>query len=135
MDAQGPEDLREFLAPIPFVQLPCELDLLLFLYRHPCTLLTSEKLATFIGYEIKEVAAALENFTKAGLIDRTVQESAHAARLYELRMNESPLSPALIRLLKLASTRQGRCQILNTLRQGRERNRSAGQQLGIIECA
>jgi hypothetical protein len=62
---------------------PCDLDLFLFFVAHPRTLLSSESLATFLGYELKQIANSLEILLGAELIKRT-QTTAHAARLYLL---------------------------------------------------
>ena len=56
---QGDETKR-LLAHNPVVRGACELDLLVFLHRHPRSLLTSEQLAAFAGYDMKQVAKALD---------------------------------------------------------------------------
>lgn len=91
----------------------CDLDLLMFLHRHPRALLTSEQLAAFVGYDIKHVAKSLDAFIDAGLLERT-QNPMHAARMYLLVL-DGPQGGGLMALLKLASTRQGRQGILHAL--------------------
>lgn len=98
----------------------CDLDLLLFLHRHPRALLTSEQLAAFVGYDIKEVAKSLEAFIDAGLLERT-QNPKHAARMYILVL-DGPQGGGLDDLLKLASKRQGRHDILRALPAARSRS-------------
>lgn len=95
----------------------CDLDLLVFLRRHPRTLLTSEQLAAFVGYDIKEIAKSLEAFIEADLLERT-QNPMHAARMYLLVL-DSPQHGGIRELLKLASTRNGRRSILQALDPGR----------------
>ena len=95
----------------------CELDLLMFLHRHPRTLLTSERLAAFVGYEMKQVAKSIEAFIDAGILERT-QNASYAARMYVLVLN-GPGDGGLTTLLKLASTRTGRRDILQILGPGR----------------
>jgi DNA-binding MarR family transcriptional regulator len=51
----------------------------MFLHRHPRTLLTSEQLAGFLGYNLKEIARALDSFIEAGLLERTAQQSLREA--------------------------------------------------------
>lgn len=95
----------------------CDLDLLVFLHRHPRTLLTSEQLAAFVGYDIKEIAKSLEAFIEADLLERT-QNPMHAARMYLLVL-DGPRHDGIRDLLKLASTRNGRRNVLHALDPGR----------------
>ena len=55
-------EAKRLLAGAPFIRGACELDLLGFLYRHPHILLTSEQLAVFVGYKMKQVANSIEVF-------------------------------------------------------------------------
>jgi DNA-binding MarR family transcriptional regulator len=107
------QNIRRLLADAPVVAGPCELDLLVFLYRHPRTLLTNEQLAAFVGYDMKQVARSIDAFIEAGLLERT-QNSTHAARMYLLVL-EGPRKDGIRALLELASTRQGRRDILELL--------------------
>lgn len=91
----------------------CDLDLLVFLHRHPRTLLTSEQLAAFVGYDIKEIAKSLEAFIDAELLERT-QNPMHAARMYVLVL-DSPRHDGIRDLLKFASSRNGRQDLLRAL--------------------
>lgn len=110
---QMPEAVERLLARIPSIEDACSLDLLVFLYRHPRTLLTNEQLAIFVGYEMKMVAKSIDRFIDIGVLERT-QNPTHAARMYRL-MLESPTTGGLHALLELASTRQGRRDILEVL--------------------
>jgi hypothetical protein len=111
------EEIRRLLAHTPVMRGACELDLLVFLHRHPRTLLTNERLAAFVGYEMKQVARSIEAFIDAGVLERT-QNPGHAARMYVLVLN-GPEDGGLAALLKLASTRRGRRDILQILGPGR----------------
>ena len=108
------EEAKRLLADVPFIRAACALDLLVFLHRHPRTFLTNEQLALFVGYDIKQVARATEAFIVAGLLKRT-QNPAHAARLYFLGLSGQK-GGDLTALLKLASTRPGRREVLQLLR-------------------
>ena len=110
---QTQELIKRILARTPLIEDACSLDLLVFLYRHPQTLLTNEQLASFVGYEMKVVAKSIETFVDAGLLERT-QNPTHAARMYRL-MLESPRTGEPKALLELASTRKGRRDILEFL--------------------
>jgi DNA-binding MarR family transcriptional regulator len=110
------EDIKQLLAGASVIRSACELDLLVFFHRHPRALLTSEQVAAFLGYEMKKIAKAIEAFIEQGLIERT-QNPTHAARLYVLMLN-GPQRGGLISLLNLASTRQGRQNILALLGSG-----------------
>ena len=69
--------------------------------------------AEFVGYNIKEVAKSIDAFIDAGLLERT-QNPMHAARLYLLVL-DGPEDDALKALIKLASTREGRQNIVRVL--------------------
>lgn len=99
----------------------CDLDLLVFLHRHPRSLLTSEQLAAFVGYDIKEIAKSLEGFIEAGLLERT-QNPMHAARMYLLVL-DGPHNGGIRDLLKLGSTRSGRHSVLQALDLPRSQSR------------
>ena len=85
-DRQRPEDLRGLLDRLSVIRNGCDLDLLVFLYRHPRILLTNEQIATFVGYDMKQVAQSLEKFMERGLLERT-QNPMHAARMYLLELS------------------------------------------------
>lgn len=107
----------------------CDLDLLLFLNRHPRTLLTSEQLAAFVGYDIKEIAKSLEAFIEAGLLER-IQNPMHAARMYLLVL-DAPQNGGIRELLRLASTRTGRHTILQALDRGGSQPETEAPQRGL----
>ena len=109
-----PGEIRRLLAQVAVIQSACDLDLLVFMHRHPRTLLTSEQLAGLVGYSLKDMAKALDTFIEAGLLARTAQQSAHAARMLLLLL-DGPQGGGVKRLLELASTRQGRQKILEAL--------------------
>jgi hypothetical protein len=48
----------------------CDLDLLLFFSGHPRVVLISEQLAAYVGYDLVEVARALDLLLGAGLLCR-----------------------------------------------------------------
>ena len=107
------EETKRLLARTSVARGACELDLLVFLHRHPRTLLTNEQLAIFVGYDTKQVAKSIDAFIDAGLLKRT-QNPMHAARMYLLVLN-GPEGGGVTALLKLASTRQGRRDLLQLL--------------------
>lgn len=106
-------EVGRLLARTPVVRSACDLDLLVFLHRHPRTLLTSEQLSAFVGHDIKEIAKSLEAFIEAGLLERT-QNPMHAARMYLLVL-DGPHHDGIRDLLKFASTRSGRRNVLLAL--------------------
>lgn len=114
-NADGKE-IERLLALTPAIRNACDLDLLLFLHRHPRTLLTSEQLTAFVGYAIRGIAKSLEAFIEADLLERT-QKPMHAARMYLLVL-DGPQNGGIRELLKLASTRSGRHSILQALDPG-----------------
>ena len=111
------EDARRLLDQIAVLRRGCDLDLLIFFARHPRSLLASESLAGFLGYDLKEVAESLEVLLSAGLLTRT-QTPAHAARLYVLAVegtNGGSTAEWLPSLVALASTREGRLALREAL--------------------
>lgn len=95
------------------VRHPCDLDLLLFFYRHSSALLTSEQIVAYVGHEREQVVKSLEGLIEAGLLTRS-QSPSHAARLYVLELNALP-GGLLSSFLKTAATRQGRLEAMRLL--------------------
>ena len=121
MDTPQTKHISGLLLRAGGIQSACELDLLVFLYRHPRNLLTSEQLAEFVGYPLKDLAKALERFIEAGFLERTLQQSGHAARMFRLLL-EGPSGNGVSTLVEMASTRPGRQRILKTIQNdGRSR--------------
>ena len=110
------EDARRVLDQVGVLRHRSDLDLLIFFARHPRTLLTSEQLATFLGYELPQIAASLDLLLEAGYLTRT-QNRAHAARLYVFSVGPGS-GGWLPALLELASTREGRLSLLSHLSDG-----------------
>ena len=102
----------------------CDLDLLLFFYRHPRALLTIEELVTSLGYDSGRVANALDGLIEAGLLTRS-QNPSHAARLYVLELR-GLAGGLLSSLLEIAATREGRQDAMRVLESRRDRAPNAG---------
>lgn len=100
---------------IGMLRHPCDLDLFIFFVRHPRSLMASERLATFLGYELERVSQSLEVLLGAGLLTRTPNPS-HAARMYVFDMG-GPNWGGLPELLRLATAREGRLTLRRTLAQ------------------
>lgn len=105
------------------VRNPCDLDLLLFFYRHPCALLTSELLVTYLGYDREQVATSLEGLLEAGLLTRS-QSSSHSARLYVLALESVP-GGLLPSFLEIVTSRPGRQEAMRLLNPGPDHARSS----------
>ena len=92
---------------------PCDLDLLLFFRRHPDILTTSEELAKFAGYELRQIGRSLDALVERQLVLRS-QNPTHAARRYRL----APIVEGewLHRLLRVADTLNGRRELRRLLR-------------------
>ncbi len=106
---------KQLLARTPSIRSACDLDLIAFLRRHPRTLLTTDQLAGFVGYNLKEIAQSLDSFIDAGLLERTAQQSLHAARMFVLLLDQ-PRAGGVRTLLELSSTREGRKTTLEALK-------------------
>lgn len=133
-DPQHSEKVKRLLAEAPVIREACDLDLLVFLHRHPRTLLTSENLAALVGYDMRQIGKALDAFVDAGILER-IQSSMHAARMYLLSLR-GPSGGGLQALLELASTREGRRKILEALN-GRDpqTNSEPAQKLRLVRTA
>jgi hypothetical protein len=101
----------------------CDLDLLLFFSRHPRVVLSSEQLAAYVGYELSQVARALDLLLGAGLLKRTLNHGA-PGRMYVLEVDraEEWLEP----LRRLCATPDGRHALKVLLRQRRSQNGDPG---------
>ena len=114
---------QHLLGSIGTLRHPCDLDLLLFFHRHPRSLLTSERLAAYVGYDPNQIARSLDLLTEAGLLERS-QNPTHGARMYLLK---TPETGWLGSLLAIASTREGRWNLLEAMRQASVANGAEGQ--------
>jgi hypothetical protein len=110
-----PKRIGDLLDHIGGLREPCDLDLLLFFYRHPRAFLISERLAEYVGYDPPQVAQSLEKLITARLLRRS-PDSTHPARLYVLTPG-STLGGWLSSLLRIAATRGGRLAVIHALKQ------------------
>lgn len=106
-------EIERLLAGAAVIRNACDLDLLVFLWRHPRTLLTSAQVAAFVGYPLKQTAESLELFIDSGLLDRT-ENAQHAARMYLLKL-DGHANDGLRRLLEIGATRDGRRRVIEAL--------------------
>ena len=114
---------QHLLGSIGTLRHPCDLDLLLFFHRHPRSLLTSERLAAYVGYDLNQIARSLDLLAEAGLLERS-QNPTHAARMYLLK---TPETGWLGSLLTIASTREGRRNLLDAMQEASVPNAAEGQ--------
>ena len=117
------DDTARLLERVGVLRSRCDLDLLIFFARHPTALLTSEQLASWLGHELRAIAASLDVLLDAGIISRE-QNPSHAARMYVFSA-PSPAGGWLPSLLRLAKTREGRLALIEALR-----SRAAGDAPG-----
>ena len=108
------DDTARLLERVGVLRSRCDLDLLIFFARHPTALLTSEQLASWLGHELRAIAASLDVLLDAGIISRE-QNPSHAARMYVFSA-PSPAGGWLPSLLRLAKTREGRLALIEALR-------------------
>lgn len=98
-----------------------DLDLLLFFARHPRSLLPSDQIARFLGYDLEDVAASLEVLIAAGVVTR-IRNPTRVAQLFVFMPGGSE-GGALPSLLELASTREGRVHLMRALAPDRDEAR------------
>ena len=110
-----PKQIVDLLDRLECLKHGCDLDLLLFFYRHPWALLISERLAAYVGHDLPQVTRSLETLITAGLLQRS-RDSTRPARLYALT-RRSPLGGSLSSLLRIAATPEGRLAVIHALKQ------------------
>ena len=110
-----PKRIGDLLDRIGCLRHRCDLDLLLFFYRHPQAYLNTERLADYTGYDLPNVVQSLETLITAGLL-RQSPDSSRPARLYVLARG-STLGQWLSSLLRIAATREGRLAVIDALKQ------------------
>ena len=108
------KDAGRLLDQLDVLRHASDLDLLIFFARHPRSLLSSEQIAAFLGYSVKEVAASLELLLEAGFLTRT-PNPRHVARMY-LFAATPPGGGWLPAVKRLATTRQGRLALIRQIR-------------------
>ena len=94
---------------------PCDLDVLIFFFRHPSALLSLDDVASRVGYNVHDVAASIEGLIAAGWL-RCSEEGAKSrseARLYGFM--SGTWDAILGRLLWLASSPDGRRSLRRAL--------------------
>ena len=102
------------------IEVLCQWDVLVFLYRHQTSLLGADHLARLLGYATEPVVAALDVLESAGLVERS--RVSQGARLY--RFTAPPpeggngRGEAFERLLALAGHRAGRLLLSRQMRRG-----------------
>jgi DNA-binding IclR family transcriptional regulator len=122
-----PKRIGDLLDRIGCLGHPCDLDLLLFFYRHPLAYLQRERLADYVGYDLPQVERSLETLMTAGLL-RQSPDSSRPARLYVLTRARSTLGGSLSSLLRIAATREGRLAVIHALKQRQPPELSGGDE-------
>jgi hypothetical protein len=107
----------------------CDLDLLLFFSRHQRVVLSSEQLAAYVGYDLVEVARALDRLLGAGLLKRALNQGA-PGQMYVLEVDHAGewLDP----LCRMCAMPEGRnaLRVLLTQRQSRNDDPSTRRHSG-----
>jgi DNA-binding MarR family transcriptional regulator len=93
----------------------CQWDMLVFLNRHPSSLVSTEHIARFLGYATAEVVAALDSLESSGLVE--CSRVSQGVRLYQVTASADPTRrDALERLMTLADSRTVRLLLARRLR-------------------
>jgi hypothetical protein len=116
--------IKELLDRVRVVQDQCDLDLLIFCFRHPHALLSSEHIAAAVGHDPKKVEASLDKLIHARVLERT-QNPRVAARMHAFGAAPDEQGP-LASLLQVASSREGRLAIIKVLENPDESVRCRG---------
>jgi hypothetical protein len=108
-----PEPIQDLLHLLEVVRDACDLDLLVFLHRHPRSMLASDQIASYIGCDRARTARSLENLIDAGIATRRQSPSSAVPML--LFVGDGRPREPVTSLLTIASTRSGRAQVLQAL--------------------
>src|SRR5262245_41234511 len=111
---------ERLLGDLRILRHPCALDLLLFFRRHPRVILSGDRLAAYVGYDLNQLTCSLDVLADAGLLERS-QSPTHAAPLYVMKIPEIGW---LASLLDMASTREGRDQLIQAMKRPSARERT-----------
>ena len=107
------------------VELLCQWDVLVFLYRHQASLVSAENIACLLGHPTGEVVAALACLESRGLVGRS--RVNQGVRLYQFTAPQAPRDDnPLDQLLTLADTRAVRLLLSSALRRGTPPNQNNG---------
>lgn len=106
-------ETHEALDRLKVIKHACDLDLLMFLHRHPRALLALDRLAAYMGCDRERVEKSLENLIAEGLVIRR-QKPPSAVPMF-LLVRDGGQDQPLDTLLAIASTRNGRLSILQAL--------------------
>lgn len=107
------EHVHTLLDRIGVIRNRCDLDVLVYLFRHADALLTGERLAAAVGYDLKQVAGSLDTLVFGGLLKRT-RSRADGLGMYVFGPSRTE-EGALASLLQMATSRAGRLEILRVL--------------------
>ena len=130
MDRENPFDLGidGWLTALGLDRL-CQWDVLVFLYRHPTSLVSGEHIARLLGYATAPVVDALDCLESLGLVGRS--RVNQGVRLYQFNAPaEPPRGDALKRLLTLADSRPRRLLLAKRLQRGQRSDPNNGQSRG-----
>jgi DNA-binding MarR family transcriptional regulator len=122
------------------LQHPCDLHVLLFFSRFPRVLLTNERLAQYVGYDVQQVAKSVDRLIGSAILSRS-QNPNHEAILYVFTPSHS--QEWIQQVVSTASTQEGRTRLIQSLKdlqlrrkaqRTRKRGGSGGAPSGSSEC-
>lgn len=97
------------------VESLCQWDVLVFLYRHPTSLLSAEHIAHLLGYPTNLIVGALDYLEPLGLLHRS--RVSQGVRLYQFTVSSDPRrGKAFHELLALTDNRACRMLLMKALR-------------------
>jgi biotin operon repressor len=127
MNQEFPADLRVegWLRSLKIDSL-AKWDVLVFMSRHPTSLLSVEQIARLIGYANDSVLGALDALESLGLVVRSRVDQG--VRLYQFTApTDRPRGDTLDRLLTLADSRPGRLILAKQLKRSEQLDPKTGQ--------
>jgi DNA-binding MarR family transcriptional regulator len=116
MARENPPELQveDWLATVG-MEVLCQWDVLVFLYRHQTSLVSAEQIARLLGYATSAVGATLDNLESLGLVERS--RAAQGVRLYQFTApTDPPRGDALDQLMTCTDSRAVRLLLAKKLR-------------------
>ena len=97
------------------ISLPCELDVLAFVYRHGTSLTSASQIARLIGYDSAVVSGALDRLERETLIERS--QPRQEVCFYRIPASmDAGRQHCLQQLFSLSETRAGRVLLAKQLK-------------------
>ena len=105
-------------------------DMLVFLYRHPTSLVSAEHIARLLGYATGEAVTALDHLEALGFVARS--RTSQGVRLYQFTAPaNTPPGDACHRLMRVADSRAVRLLLAKKWQRGQRGSNTNNSYAGL----